>query len=117
MMQMVRILARFVRHADNNPLTGDQYTAKLWDKDFFVDDHLGTRKLDAKGGVEFTFDVADAGSADSPMEMYPDLYLVLLEDGKEVFRSKVFGDVDFLSRDPVSGESSRLTQNLGTFKI
>ncbi|HXG12292.1 MAG TPA: hypothetical protein VNK04_21230 [Gemmataceae bacterium] len=117
MFQMVRIRVRFVRKADGRPLTGKQYTAKLFDKDVLCDDPLGEARPDAEGRVEFTCELADAASLDSLLETKPDLYVVLYEDGTEVFRSPVFRDVDFLRPDPVTGEKNQLTQDLGTFAV
>jgi hypothetical protein len=117
MFQMVRVWARFVRKADGQPLTGKQYRAVLYDQDPLIDDKMGEARLDEQGRAEFTCELADAASLDSPMETLPDLYVVLYDGDREVFRCPVFKDVDFLAKDPVTGERNQLTQDLGTFAV
>jgi hypothetical protein len=117
MFQLIRVWARFVRQSDGQPLTGSQYTARLYDQDLFFDDKMGEARLGADGRAEFTCELADAAGLADLLETKPDLYVVLYENGREVFRSSPVKDVDFLQRDPVTGEQNRLTQDLGTFAV
>jgi hypothetical protein len=113
------IQARFVRKANGEPISGasGQYSVKLYDKDPLRDDELGTPRLDADGRVHCTFDLYDIVSADSPLERKPDLYLVLYERDKEVFRTPVFWNLDFEKRDPATGKMTAVTHDLGTFAV
>jgi Zn-finger nucleic acid-binding protein len=113
------IKAQFVRKADGKPISGasGQYCVKLYDKDLFRDDELGTPRLDADGRVQCTFDLYDIVSADSPLERRPDLYLVLYERDKEVFRTPVFWNLDFEKRDAATGKMTAVTHDLGTFAV
>jgi hypothetical protein len=111
-----RVTARFVRKADGNPLSGvtGRYVVKLFDKDIFKDDKLGEPRLGADGRVTCTFDLQHAISADSPMETKPDVYLVVYEGEREIFRTPTFSGLDFERRDD-KGEV--VTHDLGTFQV
>jgi Mlc titration factor MtfA (ptsG expression regulator)/Zn-finger nucleic acid-binding protein len=113
------IKAQFVRKADGKPISGasGQYSVKLYDKDPLRDDELGAPRLDAEGRVQCTFDLYDIVSADSPLERKPDLYLVLYERDKEVFRTPVFWNLDFEKRDVATGKTTAVTYDLGTFAV
>jgi len=99
------------------PVTGDQYTVCLRDKDRFFDDKLGRSKLDAEGRAEFIINAADILSIDSQGEVAPDLYFVIQKDGREIFRSPVYTEVDFRVKDPVTGRSEQLTKSFGPFRV
>jgi hypothetical protein len=75
---------------------------------------LGEPRLGADGRVACTFDLQHAISADSPMETKPDLYFVLYEGDREIFRTPTFSDLDFTRRDE-KGEV--VTHDLGTFQV
>jgi Zn-finger nucleic acid-binding protein len=116
--QVGSIRARFVRKKDQSPISGvsGRYSVKLFDRDLLRDDRLGEPRLDADGRVQFTFDLHDAVSSDSPLERRPDLYLVLYEAGKEIFRTPVFANAEF-DRGEVMGGSAPVTRDLGTFEV
>jgi hypothetical protein len=111
-----RVTARFVRKSNGQPLSGitGQHRVKLFDKDVFKDDTLGEPRLGADGRVTCTFDLQHAVSADSPMETKPDVYLVVYEGEREIFRTPTFGGLDFTRRDD-KGEV--VTHDLGTFQV
>jgi hypothetical protein len=113
------ITARFVRKADGAPLSGTtgRYSVKVYDKDLVRDDRVGEPRLDADGRVRCTFDLYDIVSSDSPLERKPDLYLVLYEGEREVFRTPVFWDLDFGQPDESTGERKPVTHDLGTFEV
>lgn len=73
-------------------------TAQLWDEDAISDDFLASAVISGTHPhfrADFTFKLSAASSPDSPMELTPDLY-VLVEDAhrQEAFRSKVLKNVD-----------------------
>jgi hypothetical protein len=117
MEMMIKVIARFIDKASKKPLSGNDYVAKLYDNDVIGDDFLGESRLDEKGRAEILFDLAAAGSFDSPLEAYPDLYFALFNKNGVVFESKVFKNVDFISKDKISGEHRSNTQDLGTFEV
>lgn len=111
-----RVTARFVRKADGQPVSGvtGRYVVKVYDRDVFKDDQMGEPRLDADGRVRCTFDLRDAMSRDSPAETKPDIYLVLYEGDREVFRTPVFSDLDFTRKDEAG---AAVTHDLGTFQV
>lgn len=113
---LFNIIAIF-EDSDGNPLTGPEYSVRLFDKDRFFDDRLGKGSLDADGSTSFLVSVADIKSFDSPDERTPDLYFVLEKKGEEIFRSEVFENVDFETKNPVTGREDQLTRSFGPFRI
>ncbi len=114
--EMFKVIATF-QDSDGSPLSGPDYLVRLIDEDRFFDDKLGSSGLDADGTAEFLIAVADILSFDSPGERTPDLYFVLSKDGREVFRSEVFSEVDFDARNPVTGRADSLTKSFGPFRV
>jgi hypothetical protein len=114
--EMFKVIASF-QDASGKPLTGAGYQVKLRDKDPLFDDKLGVSSLDADGQAEFLVFAADIRSIDSPRERTPDLYFVLTKDGHEIFRSKVFPNVEFDTVDTVTGRPDSLTRTFGPFRV
>lgn len=113
----VQVLARFVRNSDQTPISGPEYRVALRDRDALRDDDLGTAIPDEEGRTHFLFALSELSTLDSPGECRPDLYLILQRGDEEIFRSPVFPNVEFLKMDPVSGEPSERTHDLGTFQV
>ncbi len=109
-------IARFSDELDK-PLTGGDWTASVSDRDALVDNRLGMVELDAGGVATFLLSVADIKSIDSPGERNPDLYFTLYREGREVFRSEVFENVDFESLHRISGDPVRITREFGPFVL
>ena len=117
MSELIRVIAKFKHKSNGEPVVGSEYTAKLYDKDILVDDEMDDAHPNSEGSVDILCPLPLASSLDSPGELKPDLYFVLLKNGKEIFRSQVFKDVDFLGKDSVSGRLKKSSQDLGTFDI
>ena len=113
---LFKVTASFV-NANDEPITGSEYIAKLYDEDRFFDDKLDYVKLDINGNAEFLISVADIKSFDSLDERTPDLYFVLEKDGDEVFRSSTFPNINFEEENPVTGRTDSLTKSFGPFRI
>jgi len=113
--QLVKVWARFLRRSDGEPLSGGQYSVKLYDEDVLIDDKLGESRLDDHGRVQLLFDLADVSSSD--FDLRPDLYLIVFDGEREIYRSPVRWNIDFLQRDPVTNQRDQLTQDLGTFDV
>jgi hypothetical protein len=111
-----KVIGKFT-DTNGNPLTGDAYEVALLDEDKFFDDKLGTSALSADGEAEFLITAADILSIDSISETTPDLYFVVRQEGKEIFRSEVFSEVDFEAADPVTGRGKNLTRSFGPFEV
>lgn len=113
---MFKVIGKFTDES-GHPLTGSAYEVALLDKDKYFDDKLGTAILSPEGEAEFLFGAADILSFDSVGETTPDLYFVVRKEGKEIFRSEVFDQVDFESKDAVTGRAKGLTRSFGPFKV
>lgn len=111
-----KVIGKFTDE-DGYPLTGDAFEVALLDEDRYFDDKLGTSSLSPEGEAEFLVTIADILSVDSAGETTPDLYFVVRKDGKEVFRSEVFAEVDFETKDPVTGRAKGLTRAFGPFAV
>jgi len=114
---LFKVTGRFIFKSSGKPVTGDEYIVWLYDKDPITDDKLGEGKLDENGRVEITCDLADASSLDSPGESKPDLYFILLKNGREIFRSDVFYDTQPYVKANFSREKKGIIVYLGTFEI
>jgi len=111
-----KVIAEFT-NADGEPLSGDDYTVALMDEDKYFDDKLGSKPLATDGTAEFLVAAADILSFDSMGERTPDLYFVVRKGEKEVFRSEVFEEVEFETKDPVTGRAKGLTKKFGPFAV
>ena len=113
---LYKVIAEFT-DANGGPLSGDGYSVALLDEDRFFDDRLGDSSLSADGVAEFLVSAADILSFDSAGERTPDLYFVVRKDGREIYRSEVFREVDFEIKNPVTGRAKGLTKQFGPFRI
>jgi hypothetical protein len=92
------------------------YTIQLMDKDPLKDDLLGSTSTDRNGKVYFQVNPNDFQTVDSFAEKLPDLYLSVLEEGKEIFRTPVANDVDVL-QDGHFNSKDGASIHLGTFLV
>jgi hypothetical protein len=88
----IEVKATFIAKGDNIPVTGDQYTLRLYDKDVFLDDYLGECTLNEAGEGRIIFGEKAFGNAFN-VEKLPDFYFVLYNDKIPVFESKIMEDV------------------------
>jgi hypothetical protein len=113
---LYKVIAEFT-DSNGKPLSGDEYAVTLLDEDRYFDDKLGKSTLNANGEAEFLISAVDILSFDSIDERTPDIYFVVRKNGKKVFRSNVFNDVDFEVKDPVTGREQSLTRKFGPFVV
>jgi hypothetical protein len=105
---MIKVSATLhIRDGRHTDLSG--LSAQLWDEDPISDDILARAIVSGTYPdftADFSFDLSAASSPDSPLELTPDLY-VLVEDShqKEIFRSKVHKNV-FCGGRPTHGTES-----------
>lgn len=110
------VMARFIKKGTDEPITGPQYSVRLYDRDIFDDDYLGASDLNENGEASISFFPEDFRTFDSGTESLPDLYLLLFNDTTVHFQSKVWDDVDFVNNgkfDPANGE----VIDFGTFLV
>ena len=114
--EIFRVIASF-QGSNGNPLTGADYAITLMDEDRFFDGKLDESALDAEGQANFMIVTADILSLDSMGERTPDLYFIVKQDGKEIFRTGVIPNVDFDVKDPVTGRTNAITRSFGPFRL
>jgi hypothetical protein len=88
------VTARFIAKGNDEPVTGDMYKVRLFDRDIFTDDHcIGESSIDANGMVKIAFpakvyeDAPDLGFG-------PEFYFTVLKEGKTITSTKVIREID-----------------------
>ena len=114
---LFNVTGRFVFKSGGKPVTGEEYRIWLYDKDIVEDDKMGEGMLNEDGRFDITCDLANASSIDSPGERKPDLYCILLKNGHEIYRSKVFKNSQPFVKSPFSRKKKGIILYLGTFEI
>lgn len=116
MEDIIQIHVKIQAKSTNEPLTGEEYYVKFYDKDVLKDDFLGESDLDGEGHAIVSIQKSDFRSADSFLEDYPDLYFTLHKNGEVIYKSPVFRNLHIEEAEdfPASGG---LHYNLGTFVI
>ncbi|MBS4066180.1 MAG: hypothetical protein KGZ74_16595, partial [Chitinophagaceae bacterium] len=98
------------------PLTGDEYTVRLYDRDTVDDDFLGESKVDANGRISISFAHELFMNDDVFIENQPDFYFVIVRKNHVVFQTKVLEE---LSLEDI--QQFRMGQgevvDLGTFLV
>ncbi len=112
----IEVSARLIARGADEPLTGNQYRVRLFDKDFFDDDFLGESGLDGNGKIHISFSPSEFEKRDPIKETSLDFYFVLFRDGKEIFRSKVMDDVDVEAVEAFRMGKGEMI-DLGTFLV
>ena len=55
----IEVKVRLIRKGDDEPVTGSEYSVRLYDKDIFNDDFLGESIPDEEGLAKFLFSQGD----------------------------------------------------------
>ena len=98
------------------PFSGETVSVKLYDKDPITDDFLGEAKPDKDGNVLIKFDLNKIKSADTPFELFPDLYFRVYKEGIPFFESPVSDDIDTEQEGDFSFTEGKII-DLGTYLI
>jgi len=110
----LEVTARFIGKGNDQPLTGDTYLVRLYDKDVFEDDFLGESTLDENGVVKISFNHSSFSNWNKDTK--PDFYFVVFKHKKEIFKSKVLEDLDVEAIEKFKmGEGEVI--DLGTYLI
>jgi hypothetical protein len=110
----LEITARFIGKGNDQPLTGDTYLVRLYDKDVFEDDFLGESTLDENGVAKISFNHSSFSNWNKDTK--PDFYFVVFKHKKEIFKSKVLEDLDVEAIEKFKmGEGEVI--DLGTYLI
>jgi hypothetical protein len=110
----LEVTARFIGKGNDQPLTGDTYLVRLYDKDVFEDDFLGESTLDENGVAKISFNHSSFSNWNKDTK--PDFYFVVFKHKKEIFKSKVLEDLDVEAIEKFKmGEGEVI--DLGTYLI
>ena len=111
----VEILARFIVKGNDQPLQGNDYTIRLYDRDFFEDEYLGESIPDAEGKVAFA--VPGGNFKHHPAEdKMPDFFLVVLKSGRVIHQTQVMENV-YLAGIETYKKGEGLVADIGTYLI
>ncbi len=101
------VKVKFIQRGTNAPVTGEEYVARLYDRDLITDDdYLGHASLDENGEAHIHFFPTDITDHDLGFETLPDLYILLFKGNVVHFQTKVWDNVDF-------GKLAKLDKNEG----
>jgi len=111
------VKVKFIKKGSDAPLTGEQYTARLYDKELFQDDeYLGHAQLNDKGEALIHFSPADIRNYHLGFDELPDLYILLFDGDVVHFQSKVWENVDFEKLALLDINEGEVL-NFGTFEV
>ena len=110
----LEVTARFIGKGNDQPITGDAYLVRLYDKDIFEDDFLGQSTVDGNGVVKISFTHSSFSNWNT--DTNPDFYFIVLKHNDIIFKSKVLEDIDIDSLEKFKmGEGEVI--DLGTYLI
>ena len=111
----IEVKVRLIGKGDDEPLSGNDFTVRLYDKDIFNDDYLGESIPDEEGVARFLF---SKGDFSRPMnsEEKPDFYFVVYHKGKQIFKSVVMPNLDLSDVEEFIMKEGEMI-DLGTFLI
>ena len=110
----LEVTAGFIGKGRHQPLTGDAYLVRLYDKDIFEDDFLGESTLDEKGVAKISFN--HSSFSDWNTDTNPDFYFIVFKHNDIIFKSKVLEDLDIVALEKFKmGEGEVI--DLGTYLI
>lgn len=87
------VTARFIEKGEDKPLSGDEYSVRLYDRDIADDDFLGESRLDAGGHIRIAFAHDSFVNDDAFRETRPDFYFIILKNGTPVYTTKVLEEL------------------------
>ena len=99
----------------DEPVTGDEYVVRLYDKDIFNDDFLGESALDEDGRAKFQL-TARHFEGFAKLDEKPDFYFVVYRNEKEIFKSRVMKNLDLSDIEEFRMKEGEVV-DLGTFLI
>lgn len=122
-VQLVKLIARFVRADTGSPLTGDTYRVRFYDFDLLKEDALGESRLSPEGVAEAICDASQYQTGllgrlfDRLKEKKPDIFVeVRGEGGVAIYRSAIQWNLDPFKPDEVTGRTNP-TIDLGTYQF
>jgi hypothetical protein len=111
----IEVKVRLIGKGNNEPVTGNEYTVRLYDKDIFNDDFLGESFPDEDGIARFLFSKGDF-SKPANLDDKPDFYFVVFKKQTQIFQSKVMSNLDLSDFEEFVMKEGNVI-DLGTFLI
>ena len=111
----IEVKVRLIGKGDDEPLTSEDYSVRLYDSDIFNDDYLGESLPDEEGVAKFLFSKGDF-SRPLNSERKPDFYFLVYKKGKQIFKSKVMSNLDLSDIEEFVMKEGEVI-DLGTFLI
>ena len=111
----IQVKVRLLGKGNDEPVTGSEFSIRLYDKDVFNDDFLGESRLDDEGLATFYFSQDDF-SKPLKLDDKPDFYFVVYKNQQEVFKSKVMSNLDLTNVEEFIMKEGQVV-DLGTFLI
>ena len=109
----VRLL--LISKGNDEPITSQEYSVRLFDKEIFNDDFLGESSLDSDGRA--TFIITEEHFKDfAKLDEKPDFYFVVYKNNKEIFKSRVMKNLDLRDIEEFKMKEGEIV-DLGTFLI
>ncbi len=116
MESTVRLHIKLLVKGTNKPLTGEEYTVKLYDKDFLKADYLGKSSLDDFGHAIIPVTSSDFSGRVLPVEKYPDIFFTIQNKERIFYKSTTFKNLH-LEEAMDFPSSGAIHYDLGTFII
>jgi hypothetical protein len=111
----IEVYVRLIRKGDDEPLSGNEFKVRLYDKDIFNDDFLGESNPDEEGLASFVFTPEDFLKP-VQLDKKPDFYFVVYKNDLEIFKSKVMSNLDLSDVQEFIMKEGHVI-DLGTFLI
>jgi hypothetical protein len=111
----IEIRVLLIAKGNDEPVTGKEYTVRLFDKDIFNDDFLGESSLDEDGLATFII-TEKHFEGFAKLDEKPDFYFVVYKNKKEIFKSRVMKNLDLTNFEEFKMKEGEVV-DLGTFLI
>ena len=111
----IEVKVRLIEKGNDEPVTGDEISVRLYDQDVFNDDFLGETTPDEEGIARFLFSEDDFSSP-ANLDDKPDFYFVVYKNKQQIFKSKVMSNLDLSDMKEFTMREGQVI-DLGTFLI
>jgi hypothetical protein len=111
----IEVKVRLIRKGDDEPVSGNEFAVRLYDKDVFNDDYLGESVPDEEGVAKFLFSQGDFSNP-AKLDKKPDFYFVVYKNKEVIFKSKVMSNLDLSDVEEFVMKEGEVI-DLGTFLV
>ena len=108
------IQVRLIAVGNDEPISGNAFKVRLYDKDVFNDEFLGESNVE-NGLAKFVLTPKDF-NAPANLDTKPDFYFVVYQNNQQIFQSKVMSNLDISDMEKFIMSEGELV-DLGTFLI